>query len=75
MPHKIVMPHTMICIHIHASIFLQTPATRLYLNCFQPLSIQIYDQFLHHSFDIILRAFSPLPEYIGLESFDVMKSM
>jgi hypothetical protein len=30
--HKIVMPHTMICFHIHASKLLQTQATRLYLG-------------------------------------------
>ena len=38
-PIKIVMPHAIICFHIHAQ-FLQTQATRLYL-CFQLLLIQI----------------------------------
>ena len=40
-PYKIAMPHTMICFHIHASKFLQTQATRLYLHRIQPPSIQI----------------------------------
>ena len=38
---KIAMPHIMLGFHIHASNFLQTRATRLYLHCIQLSSIQI----------------------------------
>ena len=50
-PTKIAMPHTMICFHIHASKFLETQATQLYLHHFQ---LSKYDQslqpLLRHSY-------------------------
>jgi hypothetical protein len=45
-PHKIGMPHTMICFRIQASNLLQTQATRLYWHAFNRGQSNFYDQSL-----------------------------
>ena len=54
-PHKIVMAHTMICSHIHASKFLQTQATWLHLHHFQPLSSNFMINLSNHCFDMVIQ--------------------
>ena len=54
MPHKMTMSHTMTCSHIHASKFVQSQATQLYLHLFQTPSNQLMINVFNHCFDIVI---------------------